>query len=145
MSRFLFSIWWKFLAAYSIKFYLFLFILIYWTTYGLGLSFFNSTPHGCRVLGLKEHISTDTVQATAQQQGFLFYQYYPASRLGMCKRLEMKTAGTADLKRPEECFISYSVPFSNKNGGTWRLVLQVLLVEDCPGTGGKGVSSREGA
>lgn len=25
------------------------------------------------------------------------------------------------------------------------MVLQVSLVEDCPGTGGKGVSSREGA
>lgn len=50
-----------------------------------------------RVL-VTQHISTDTVQATAQQQGFLFDQYYPASRLGMCKRLGMKIAGTADLK-----------------------------------------------
>lgn len=97
-----FFIWWKFCAAYRIKFY-----LVSLDCIQIRVKFFNSTPHGCCVLNcfefgtkrvlITEHVSNDTVQATAQQQNFLFYQHYPASRLGMCKRLGMKRDGTADL------------------------------------------------
>lgn len=78
-------------------------ILFRWTMYGLRLSFLiEPTWILCfkfvtkRVL-VTQHVSTETAQATAQLQGFLFYPHSPESRLGMCKRLGMNTAGTTDL------------------------------------------------